>query len=463
MNERDAIAVLLIRAVEASDPEGKHLSLATRRAISLDVARSIGATGHIVAAQADQFLAERARAMLPTLRPDPAQFIRATQPLRLRWIVLVVLLGAFAIGALSNMLGDLRRLNLLYAPIALLLLWNIATYVVLVVRWLLRLGAGRARSQAPPWLTRWTQSIHLHRTLEPARRAMSEWLTQGAPLHRARASFVWHIGAAALALGAIAGMYLRGLGIDYTAGWESTFLNERGVHTVLKFLLGPGALLLGTSVPDAQHIGTIRFTSEWISGRSGGERAADWIHLYAASTLMIILLPRLVMALFDRLRALRLVDRFPIDLDHDYFRRLLASSSATPQRLNIIPHGVAVDDALRRRIVLGLEQALGTSIEPHFTPAVPYGEQPSGAAVAANGVLVFSLASTPEQEVHGAILQGARPLAVVLDELSFTQRVRGDSTMKRRLQERRELWRQFLKPHQLDPVFVPLETSTNAP
>jgi hypothetical protein len=35
--------------------------------------------------------------------------------------------------------------------------------------------------------------------------------------------------------------------------------------------------------------------------------------------------------------------------------------------------------------------------------------------------------------------------------------------MKRRLQERRDLWRQFLKPHQLDPVFVPLETSTNAP
>lgn len=462
MNERDAIAVLLIRAVEKSDPDGKHLALATRRAISLDVARALGVNGPIEPAQAERFLAERARAMLPTLRPDPAQYGRAIQPLRLRWIVLIVLLGAFALGALSNMSGDTRRLNLLYAPIALLLLWNAATYLVLLARALLRLIASRPRDAAPPWLTRWTQSFHLHRTLEPVRRAMSEWLSQGAPLHRARASFVWHIGAAALALGAVAGMYLRGLGIDYTAGWESTFLNERGVHTLLQLLLGPGALLLGTSVPDAQHIGAIRFTSELINGRSGGERAAGWIHLYAASAVMVILLPRLVMAAFDRLRALRLVAHFPIDLREDYFRRVLASGSTMPQRLDIIPHGVTVDDALRRRVTSGLEHALGTSIEPTFAPALQYDEQPGGAPIAANGVLVFSLASTPEQEVHGALVQSARPLAVVLDELSFTQRIRGDSTMKRRLQERRDAWRQFLRPHHLDPVFVPLDASTDA-
>lgn len=454
--------MLLIRAVETTDPEGKHLSLATRRAISLDVARAVGAVGAITASHADRFLAERARALLPTLRPDPAQFLRGIQPLRLRWIVLAVLLGAFALGALSNMLGDARRLNLLHAPIALLLLWNLGTYLVVLARPLMRLVGPRTDRSAPPWLTRWTQRIHLHRTLEPARRAMGEWLTQGAALHRARASFVWHIGAAALALGAIAGMYLRGLGIDYTAGWESTFLNERGVHGLLSVLLAPGTLLLGTSVPDAQHIGTIRFTGEFIAGRSGGERAAAWIHLYAASAVMVIVLPRLALAVIDRLRALQLVEHFPIQLDHDYFRRLLASSSATPQRLTVIPHGVQMDDALRRRIEHGLERALGTPIDATFAAAVQYGEQPDAATVATNGVLVFSLASTPEPEVHGTLVQTARPLAIVLDELSFTQRVRGDSTMKRRLQERRDAWREFLKPHHLDPVFVPFDASPDA-
>ena len=38
---------------------------------------------------------------------------------------------------------------------------------------------------------------------------------------------------------------------------------------------------------------------------------------------------------------------------HDYFRRLLASSSAAPQQLVVIPHGVQVDEALRNVVACG--------------------------------------------------------------------------------------------------------------
>ena len=65
-------------------------------------------------------------------------------------------------------------------------------------------------------------------------RYAGDLLVSGAPLHGARAALILHLSAALFAVGAVAGMYAGGLGLEYLAGWESTFLDE----TALAKLLG---------------------------------------------------------------------------------------------------------------------------------------------------------------------------------------------------------------------------------
>ena len=84
--------------------------------------------------------------------------------------------------------------------------------------------------------------------------------------------------AATLAAGAIAGLYLRGIALEYRAGWQSTFLDAADVARVLHVVLAPGAWLTGIAIPGADHLRTI-------GGDSAGENAAPWIHLYAATIL----------------------------------------------------------------------------------------------------------------------------------------------------------------------------------
>ena len=56
---------------------------------------------------------------------------------------------------------------------------------------------------------------------------------------------------------------------------------------------------------------------------SAGENAAPWIHLYAATILLLVILPRLVLAGAASYRVRRFAQHFPIPLDHGYFLRLL--------------------------------------------------------------------------------------------------------------------------------------------
>ena len=51
-----------------------------------------------------------------------------------------------------------------------------------------------------------------------------------------------HALAAALALGLIGGMYLRGLVFDVRAGWQSTFLDAGSVHAFLATALAPASV-----------------------------------------------------------------------------------------------------------------------------------------------------------------------------------------------------------------------------
>ena len=63
-------------------------------------------------------------------------------------------------------------------------------------------------------------------------RFVAEWSEAARPLLTARAVRLFHVCAAAVGIGLIAGLYLRGIALDYRAGWESTFLDARQVRAL---------------------------------------------------------------------------------------------------------------------------------------------------------------------------------------------------------------------------------------
>ena len=63
------------------------------------------------------------------------------------------------------------------------------------------------------------------------------WNRAASPLLASRVRGVLHVGAAALLVGAIAGMYVRGLAFEYRATWESTWLDAGQVQALLNLVL----------------------------------------------------------------------------------------------------------------------------------------------------------------------------------------------------------------------------------
>jgi hypothetical protein len=153
-----------------------------------------------------------------------------------------------------------------------------------------------------------------------ARRFTKHWLDVAAPLSVARWKATLHVGALVLASGAVAGMYLRGLLQDYRVSWASTFITrEESVERLLSIVFAPSlwlSRLLGLGLGDA--ISVPRLLSP------DGDEADGWIHLFAITVTIAIVIPRAVLALWQYQRINKLRRGMSLSLD-DYYGPLLES------------------------------------------------------------------------------------------------------------------------------------------
>jgi hypothetical protein len=237
------------------------------------------------------------------------------------------------------------------------------------------------------------------------------------------------------------------------------------MRTVLVALLGPASAITGIAIPDAAGLEAIRFPG------SEGEIAAPWIHLYAVTTAMVVLLPRVLLALAHRFAERRLARRFPLPLDDPYFRALAREHSGASTKIWIVPYSFRPSP----RAVLGLNDLLarvfGARVDVGIAPTVALGGEdglpgdvapPADAACAA---ALFSLAATPERENHGAFcdalaarLPPGTPLIVLVDESAFARRfAQPTGSDAQRRAERRASWTRMLAEHGFEPVFADLE------
>jgi len=460
MNETAARELLLLRAYETSGFAG--WGDADREAAGRAALQAVGE-----GASGEDYLAARAQAGL--------QRLAAQDPLLPRWQALqhrrgatalaVSGLGAaaFALGVAVDHVGSGQAINLLAPPVWALLVWNLAVYALLIV--------GALRAPAAPGALRRGLASAWRRWRGPGRpapdataapvwqRYAADWADASLPLQSARIALVLHLAAAALALGVLAGMYLRGLVLDYRVGWQSTFLDAASVQALLGTLLAPASALSGIALPDAAGLQALRSPQP-----GAGASAAPWIHLYALTLLLWVVLPRLLLALLAGLRAHRLQRSFPLALDDPYFQRLLRQQRGAPLQVRLWPHARAPDapaTAALRRLVAG---AFGAGATLHVAPTVAYGaedhpaELPGGAGLR---LVLCDLGATPEPESQGRLLRalaapGAPAPWLLLDESTFAQRFGAASP---RLEQRRQAWRTLAQAAAGGAVFADLRAA----
>ena len=471
MDEHAARDAVLARAIETSDERRETWSDADRMWASRTAAARVGedaADDAFVGARA-ALVIERVLTRHPGLRP----LARRARPRR--WLAPLAAAGAFVVGIAGVDIGPAHRINLLAPPVLALLAWNVAVYVALLVTAGKRVTAasGVARMHAPDapatatgplrrMVAGWFRDARAlpKKAVPPplaaaVTRFAADWPALAAPLWQRRAARIMHLCAATLAAGAIGGLYLRGIALEYRASWQSTFLDAIDVARVLHVVLAPGSWLTGIAVPDAAHL-------QAIGAESAGENAAPWIHLYAATLLLVVIVPRLSLAAFAWAAERRQQARFPLALAAPYFQRLLHAWREGTARIAAVAYSYAIATPNAEALARILTRAFESAVDVQWLPPAAYGadDVPSlPPPPLAGAIVVFNLNATPERENHGAfagalraVLAGLAPLMAIVDTSDFDARVGATS----RADERRRAWEQVLEEAGVAPLFVRL-------
>ena len=410
--------------------------------------------------QPERLLAEHAARVLHgagAQHPAVATFVARNQGLFA--LAMAVPVAAFLLGLLVDRIGSPQRVDLLSAPLLLIVLWNLLVYAWLAAAAVL--PPKRRPDAGQGWLARWSAGLAWvpHKLPPPWPAALAtfttHWLHTSAPLARVRALRALHACAAALALGAVASLYARGLLVQYQVGWESTFLQAEQVYGLLSLVFKPAMLVLGVPGFSLADVQALQWPQQAPAG--GGAR---WVHLYAATLLLLVVLPRGVLALVAYTQERRLARRFRADPAHPYVRNLLnaaglGAGGRAGAVLRVFPYSFTLDSPRVAGLHALARAQWGAQAQLELQTNTPYGEDPPQAgATGALVVALFNLSATPEAENHGAFLhrlvqQGPAQLEVWVDASGYEQRLAAQSGSTERIAQRSALWHSLGTAHRL--------------
>jgi hypothetical protein len=417
MNPDTIQKLLLTRAAEEADSRGEQIPFAEREAATrqaLAVAGEPGpsATGNKIRENQWRFLAARAGVLHERAQALTGEISVPLQTGRIgAGLCLVALVAGFA----SHVAGLTHSFDLLALPLMLILLWNAVVYGICILGWIRKPGTDGGHGLIARLVG---SKIHSLDGSQPQNKARAAYVKSVASWLRswvtpAVASW-FHAGSACFVLGLLAAIYLRGLNKEYVVGWESTWLGAREVGAVVGGLLAPASWISGIPVPDSPE--------DWerlkrVPGNAG-ENAGPWIHLYAITMIGWIVLPRLVLSWVASARARRLrISPPPWHAEEPYLRRILSLArqdgdfSIAILAFDIKNAGMMHDGAYRDALERLVRETWGQGARPCWLEGAAYGDEDgilSGAwadAVRCDGALLLvDIHATPEDEVHGALL-----------------------------------------------------------
>lgn len=472
MNEQAIRNLVLVRAIETVDSKHQILSdddLTYASSSGVELARWEAADKQIALTPA-LFLQKRAELLLKKIAERTPAFSRFNAPQNwLRALGIAAPGLAFFAGVFLDRIADPHRVDLLSVPLLLIILWNLVVYAILLF------GRFIPAIDTPVFHSGPLGHLLNFRTFGPRKlpqtlaaalaNFVTEWTQLCAPLTRARIKRIVHLCSACFAVGAVISLYVRGLSTKYEAGWESTWLDANQVNQILSFLFKPATLVFrlpGFSIADVRALQLPHSLSEGSS--------AQWVHLYAGTIVLLVILPRLALTLFARWKEDTLSNDFPLDLGLPYFRKLTAGIGVpAPAVLRVVPHSFTLDEARDAGLTAVAKLLLGEQARVMLRPSTPYGEESNNALVGnisevideAGTVALFNLNATPEEENHGAFLDqlrraSSRQLSALIDESAYLERAGKQTGREGRLKERISLWRRFCDSHSVPLLVVNL-------
>lgn len=477
MNEQQYRDVLLAKAIETPAADEPALLRLEQRQAATEQAlfeqRGTPKAGNerqlerLAVRRAEHVLAQAAREnpQIAALRTPAAQGVP--------WLWLVPLL-ALVLGFASEKITDPHRLNLLTAPLLAILAWNLAMYAVMALRSVTRLGrraaAAQARALAP--VSHWWSRASLRVKDAGLRTLYQRFLQDWAPYQNVRQGrrlqAMLHVGAAALAAGVALGLVVTGLFTEYRIGWESTWLAAPQVQQLTNVLTWPAQALLGQP---GWSLAQIELLQSWPAGHQ--ENGRQWIIAYSLLLVLVVVLPRLLLALWHGLRAAGSARMLHLPMGTPYFQALARDFTSDATVVAIHPFSLAMTPERQALLQHHVRAQFGAAAHLVIAPTLGYGDtgnyfrQTLEERVPSLSVLLFNLAATPEEEAHGAVLRefeghvpGAR--AVWLYGHELMQRLGHDASAQQRLAERRHLWQLFVQAHGQQAVFIDQEQERSA-
>jgi hypothetical protein len=334
LTEDAAAKIVLIRSIEECDPRAFSEELRARAFVAAQDAEPGLSSIERYAARLFEHLSPWYQSIL--------QLAKIPAP----W-TLPVCFAAFLLGLATNLLGPARQIHVIRNPIFILIAWNLLVFLTLFVLFVrrkiktqqvtnivpaantvesLRISS-RSNQSKVPWVVkhllpgvwhffhRMIFAVREQRNLAQIMRRFSHhWFSVAGALVVSRWRRLLHLGSVFIATGAVAGMYFRGLFQGYRVVWDSTFIVEQeSVATFIRVLFAPSlwiSNLFGLGL--ANRISVDRLLTP------GGDEADGWIHLFAISVLLAVVLPRLALAAWQSSWIRRLSGNLALPLDHYY-------------------------------------------------------------------------------------------------------------------------------------------------
>lgn len=408
MDEREARCAVLAQAIETADVQGTVVSVAERARIDDDTraqaARAVAETGRpwslteLVSQRTRRFL-QAAQVRSPTLAS-----LQTPRPW-LRWLGAMAPWLAFVLGVLTDRIANPHRVDLLSLPLLGLVVWNLGMYATLAAS---ALGA-RPGFTAPVLhgpldaLRQWRgRSGKVH--AEIAAGFYLHWHSITAGLNAQRIRRVLHACAALWGAGVAASLFTRGLVVEYRVGWESTFLDAGQVHAILRALFLPVVALFPQVAFSPDEVARLRFGTT--GGEAGGAAAgARWVYMYAGLVLLVVVLPRLLLAATAWRRERALSQSVRIDLQQPYFQQLIAALRPAQVRLCLVADRVQDQGAMLRVLLRNADPSQGNAA------AIAEGGSTPWTALATDGGDVLEVMALPKDMQVAPTVPSAGPTA----------------------------------------------------
>lgn len=448
-NESDAGDILLAQVAEQHFKETGQWSAEEEKRATRD-ARELAGDDQ----SPETLLPLRARLVLARLKPVLSDLSGLKKPSSL---IMPVTLGltvlSYFAGAMTDRLTtDGARINLLAAPLLLLLVWNLCVYVLLILK-SLRLFP-RLSLPLREGLAKVLSGFKWAGLKQHALKAgfASLWAEAQLPRLHLCAARAFHLAAAAFAVGILTSILVRGIGTAWQIGWESTWFADspEAVRAIIRFTYGliPLDIIGLAPIPDTDAIAALRFDL------GNAVRAAPWLCRLMALLFCVVILPRLLLAGWVTYRMQLAQKRISVKTNSPYYRGILTVKPLLPLWTGFIidsaDEAILSSDKWRT-----FEKAFrSTSPDQSFNTIVCNAWEASPETVlksipeaeAYRIMLVLDPMNTPEDEVHGTLLSAlsdwcsktlSPSLTVILDCSTLNRRIGNNAA-------RVALWETFI-------------------